>query len=118
MNEISISKIIPNLGQRITRPPKILHKLAILKPMDNRPGNHDIINIMEEPVKLSVKAAFAGFGDRVDVGSEVLDVEGAEAAVGEVEDGVAVDVEDLGWVAGGVDAFVVATVDAAAHPED
>lgn len=86
--------------------------------MNHRPRHHNIINIMDEPVELCIEGSFTSFGFGVDVGAEVLDVEGTKTAVGEVEDGVAVDVEDLGRMSGGVDTFVVATIDTATHPED
>lgn len=85
--------------------------------MDNCPSNHDIINVMHVTVELGVKATFTVLADRVDVGSEVLDVEATKSSIGQVEDCVAVDVEDLGWVSGGVDALIITTIDASAHPK-
>lgn len=118
MDKVGVRKVILHLGKAVRTPPKILHYLGILKSMNHRPGDHDIINVMHVTVKFRIERSLPRLTLGIDVRPEVLDVEGAEPTIEQVHQGVPVDVEDLGGMAGGVDSFVVAPIDAATKPEN
>jgi hypothetical protein len=86
--------------------------------MNHSSCNHDIVNVMNKSVEFCVKRSLTSLGFGVDIWAEVFHVEGTEPAVCQIEDRIPIDVENLWGMAGGVDSFIVASVDTASHPED
>lgn len=86
--------------------------------MNHCPCNHNIVNIMDEPVEFCVKGSLTCLGFGVDIRAKVFHIEGTEPAVCQIENCIPVDVEHLWGMAGGVDSFIVASVDAASYPEN
>jgi len=117
MDKIGVGEVTFHLGKTVRTPPEVLNNLSILKSMNHRPSDHDIVNVMHVTVKLRIEGSLPGLTLGIDVGPEVLDVERAEPTIEQVHQGVPVNMEDLGGVASGIDALVVASIYTTTEPK-
>lgn len=117
MDQISVWKGFPQLCQGVGALPIVHDQFRVHKLVEYLSRHHNVIQIVQETIEISVKGAILSWRAGLNIGSIVSDIPGPELSITHIVDGIAINVEELGRMSGGIDALIITSINAALHPK-